>query len=187
MCGSPQGGKFHGKQSEWKDWSESSQAFCEVADAGLGEAMKKYSKCQDAVPFDQMSEADQREARKLNYLLITWCKGDAAMKRRTNPDKGNGLEAWRLFYAEGEPQLQTRCGSLLLTILNGTFAASGMQEIEELAAAVGGCAVRETGCLGNCSRSALAPSFIPTALAATRSISGWWAGASVEGTVRAPP
>ena len=55
----------------------------------------------------------------------------------------------------------------------GTCRAEGadavMQEIEELATAVGGCAVRETGCLGNCSRSALAPPLLQLRLAASGS------------------
>ena len=102
------------------------QAFCEIADSGLGEAMKKYAKCVEPVTLDAMSSGDQWEAKKLNYMLITLCKDDAAMKRRTNPDKGNGLEAWRIFYAEWEPQLQTRFGNPFLTILNRTFQANGI-------------------------------------------------------------
>ena len=36
-------GKFDGSQSAWKDWSESIQAFCDVADVMLGEAMRRYA------------------------------------------------------------------------------------------------------------------------------------------------
>ena len=36
-------GKFHGKPSEWRDWSESLKAFVAVADPTLAERMEYYS------------------------------------------------------------------------------------------------------------------------------------------------
>ena len=93
-------GKFSGDQKDWKDWSESVQAFCDVADVALGAAMKRYAKATESVPFEAMTESDQQQARKLWYLLILLCKGDAAHKRRSSPEKHNGLEP-------GEPSLRS--------------------------------------------------------------------------------
>ena len=79
--------KFWGKASEWKDWSEAFQAFCEVADAGLGDAMKRYAKCEDPVVFDAMSAADQKERAKWLKALRA---ATAAATRRAHAASGDG-------------------------------------------------------------------------------------------------
>ena len=44
--------------------------------------------------------------------------------------KGNGLEAWRSFFAEWEPAHQNRFGNLLLQILNTKFKGESLKELE---------------------------------------------------------
>ena len=123
-------GKFDGAQAHWKDWSEQVQAFCDVADVALGEAMKRYAKAEVGVSMDLMGPEDKKQATKLWYIMILLCKGDAAQKRRTISDKGNGLECWRVFFSEWEPQHQNRFGNLLLQILNTRFQGNSIAEIE---------------------------------------------------------
>ena len=57
-------------------------------------------------------------------------KGEAAHKRRTIADRGNGLEAWRCFYSEWEPQLQNRFGGLLVQVLASRFKGTSLAEFE---------------------------------------------------------
>ena len=85
-------GKFDGSQSSWKDWSESLQAVCDVADVALGDAICRYAKAETGLLLSEMSDSDKEQAKKLWYILIVLCKQDAAQKRRAAADKGNGLE-----------------------------------------------------------------------------------------------
>ena len=124
-------GKFHGKQDHWKDWSESMQAFCDVVDSDLGEAMGRYAKCENPVLLDDMSESDKTQSKKLHYILVMLTKDDAAQKRRSIIERGNGLEAWRVFFSEWEPALQNRFGNLLLEILNTRFKGASISEVED--------------------------------------------------------
>ena len=79
-------GKFDGTQAHWKDWSEQVQASCDVADAALGAAMKRYARADAGISMDLMSEDDKKQSTNLWYIMILLCKGDAAQKRRTISD-----------------------------------------------------------------------------------------------------
>ena len=66
-------GKFAGVQSEWKDWSEAMQAFCDVADVTLGAAMKRYARCEEVTLLTEMSEDDRKHSTKLWALQRGSC------------------------------------------------------------------------------------------------------------------
>ena len=66
--------------------------------------MEYYSTLADPALKSTMDATDRRRATQLHYILVMPCKDEVAQKRRTIVDKGNGLEAWRVFYAEWEPQ-----------------------------------------------------------------------------------
>ena len=54
--------------------------------------MKRYAKAEDSASVDLMSENNKKQSTKLWYTMILLCTGDAAQKRRTISDRGNGLE-----------------------------------------------------------------------------------------------
>ena len=114
-------GKFHGKASEWRDWSESVKAFVAVADPKLAERMEYYSTLPEPVTKATMDATDKRAATQLHYILVMLCKDKAAEKRRNVHDKENGLEAWRAFFSEWQPALQNRYAGRLSSILAQKF------------------------------------------------------------------
>ena len=58
--------KFHGEQTEWKDWSEGLQAFCDAADEELGATMLRYSKSQETVFMSDVSPTERRQSKQLH-------------------------------------------------------------------------------------------------------------------------
>jgi len=120
--------KFFGENSEWKEWSESFVAFCSAADEALGKSLEKYSKLPDPILMSDMSPEERQHSRQLHYMLVMLAKKKAAGMRRSICDKGSGLEAWRVFANEFEPQVQNRYGGLLGQILTQKFQGTGVEE-----------------------------------------------------------
>ena len=88
--------------------------------------MQAFPLLESRLPF----LGDKKQSTKLWYPMILLCHGDAAQKRRTISDRGNGLECWRVFFSEWEPRRQNRVGNLLLQILNARFQGNSISEIE---------------------------------------------------------
>ena len=65
-----------------------------------------------------------------DYRSKSYEKDKAADKRRNIVDKGSGLEAWRTFCNEYEPQVQNRYGGLLSQVPNTKFKGVNVEEFD---------------------------------------------------------
>eukprot|EP00969_Alexandrium_andersonii_P331632 14656611-Alexandrium_andersonii.AAC.1 len=68
-------------------------------------------------------EGTLKAARQVDFALVMLCEGAATTIIRQVPE-GQGLEAWRLFYAEFEPKLPGRSLGLLKTVMTYKFSDS---------------------------------------------------------------
>ena len=119
---------FRGQGKDWRDWSESFQAFCGAADAGLGASMKKVAAYEAPILLAGQSSAERAHSRQLNAMLVMLLKDRACELRRGAIGKENGLEIWRVLNYEFEPQVQNRHAGMLSQILATRFKGTNSAE-----------------------------------------------------------
>ena len=72
---------FHGKQTDWRDWSEAFTSFVEVVDPDLAQAMKRVENWTSVKLISFMDAKEVRHAKALFYLLVMLTKEEAAARR----------------------------------------------------------------------------------------------------------
>ncbi len=93
-------GMFHGKASEWRDWSFVFAMFCRAVNPALATAMELYAHRERADTLAEPDAPTRRLSETLAYMLILMTKDTALEKARNAPEPAHGLETWRLFNKE---------------------------------------------------------------------------------------
>ena len=107
---------FHGKSSEWRDWAFVFGMFCRAVDPKLSEQMQAHALRETGTKYSELDPEEKRLTEQLAYMLILMTKDTALEKARNAPEPAHGLETWRLFNKEWEPQVPGRFGGMLTRI-----------------------------------------------------------------------
>ena len=104
--------------------------FCRAVNPALATAMELYAHRERADALADLDAPTRRLSETLAYMLILMTKDTALEKARNAPEPAHGLETWRLFNKEWEPQVPGRFGGMLIRILETPFPGQSDEEFE---------------------------------------------------------
>lgn len=122
--------EFAGSQDKWHGWVFKFKAYCGAVSDGMSELMKDAAASTTEIQMKVYNGTQRQYSKVLYYMLVMLCQeGSPAYSKIKGCAENNGMEAWRRFHAEYEPQVRGRFQSMLQGILAARFGNVSLQNI----------------------------------------------------------
>lgn len=121
---------FQGTQEKWPSWSFTFKAYCGAVSHDMSELMKSVVLTNIEVAMGGLTAVQEQFSKFLYYMIVMLVvEGSPAYAKVRGCPEGNGLEAWRRFHAEFEPQVRGRFQSMLQGLMAAKFGTVALQNI----------------------------------------------------------